>query len=187
MPKSILNTVFEGAAPVDPGVINRAKEAEMAARGWPQELRDDALLRIMLNASDPKAQAALAALQMFEADLTHTINLNTFNAQLEAYRTATARLDRVRLSTGREAIYEDKPTEDPEVMESVLVSPAIEPLVAEDVEYPVLDPETGEQTGTVTEPDREVTARIENDETERDQAQAVIDGTPQEVIDYDAA
>ena len=113
-------------------------------------------------------------------------NINQFNHQLETYRTAIARLARYVLSEGRAAVYEDRPSglldeQGEPITESVLVSPAIDPLPAQ-IEQPVYDPETGEQTGieTVDNP------AVIQDQQERAAAQAVIDATPQEVKDYAA-
>lgn len=109
---------------------------------------------------------------------------NQFVAQKVAYQQAVARLAQYVLSEGREAVYEDQPTgevdeEGNAITESVLVSPAIDPLPAT-VEQPVYDAETGEQTGTETVPN----PLVEQDTAERAQAQAVIDSTPQEVKDF---
>ena len=113
-----------------------------------------------------------------------------FNYELAGYRSAVERLAQVELSVRREAYevgtgqFESDPVtgEPVEIMQTIA---AITPLVAEDVEYPVFDEETGEQTGTVTEPDREVVARLEKDAVERAAAQAVIDVTSQEVKDFE--
>jgi len=110
---------------------------------------------------------------------------NTFNWQLSEYRKATARLARYRLADGRPEVWEDQPTGefDPEtgdeIMESVLVQTAIDPLDAQ-VEQPVYDDE-GNQTGTEMVDNPLIVA----DEAERAEAQAVIDGTPQEVKGFD--
>lgn len=110
---------------------------------------------------------------------------NAFNHQLAAYRTAVARLARYPLAQGRVAIYEDQPRgqidEDGNpITESVMVSPQIDPLPAM-ITQEIRDPDTGQVTGTeeVSNP------AIETDEAERAAAQAVIDGTPQNVKDYD--
>ena len=65
----------------------------------------------------------------------HDVNItnNTFNWQLSEYRKATARLAQYVLADGRAEVWEDQPTgeydeEGKEVMESVLVQTAIEPL-----------------------------------------------------------
>ena len=114
-----------------------------------------------------------------------------FNRDLAKYRKAVARLARHSLAEGREGQIIEEPLEsqwdavgNPVVNRTVIE--AIPPLVAEDTEYPVLDTE-GVPTGeTVTEPNREVQARLDNDAEERAAAQAVIIATPQEVKDFDA-
>ena len=119
----------------------------------------------------------------FSAD--HDVNLanNTFNWQLSEYRKATTRLAQYILADGRAAVWEDQPTgeydeEGNEVMESVLVQSAIDPLDAT-VEQPVYDDE-GNQTGTETVPNPLIVA----DEAERAAAQAIVDGTAQDVKDF---
>ena len=187
--------IKKGGPSVPGDVIERAKIPVMTARGWPTERLAQVNhlgLKALMQTATPDdlafVQKAQAALVQFEADLTETLQINAFNAALEAYRAAQARLARVRLSVGQAAVYEDRETgefdeQGQPIIESVLVSPEVPPLVAEDVDYPVYD-EEGQQTGTVTEPDRDVTARIEADEAEREAAQAVVDGTPQEVREW---
>lgn len=111
----------------------------------------------------------------WEADNETNGAHNLFNHQLFAYRKATVRLARYRLADGRPAQYEDQPTDDPEVTESVLVAEAIEPLPAT-VDQPTYDPE-----GTETVPN----PLVVQDDAERTAAQAIVDGTPQEVKDFD--
>ena len=180
--------IKRGDAPIPPRTVWRSREPVMAAQGWPQEDRDDVTLRIMQNPSDPKAQAAMAALGTFNADLIETLKVNEFNHQLAAYRVALARLGRYRLAVGQAAVYEDQPTGEYDaetgepITESVLVQPEIEPLPAE-IEVPVVDEETGELTGTVMIPNPE----IERDDAERAAAQAVVDQTPQPVKAFPVA
>lgn len=133
-------------------------------------------------------QALMAEFNTFMADMValgaEVRADNQFVAQKVAYIKATDRLAQYVLSEGRAAIYEEQPTGeydengDP-IMGTVLVSEAIDPLPAT-VEQPVYDPETGEQTGTEEVPN----PAIVQDVAEREAAQAVIDATPQEVIDY---
>ncbi|MBL3559453.1 hypothetical protein [Rhodovulum sulfidophilum] len=92
---------------------------------------------------------------------------NLFNHQLAAYREAQARLARHRLAYGRpevtneqQAIDEqgqpmfDEATGEP-VMETVVVQAAIDPLPVE-VELPVYDEVSGEQTETEMVPNPEI-------------------------------
>ena len=182
---AVIINIKQGDAPVSSATIQRAKEPTMAARGYPQEMRDDAMFAIMMDPTGAKAQAAIAALQVFNADLAETLALNSFNAQLAAYRTSAARLTRHVLADGRAEIWEDQPTGEfnPDTGEaltdSVMVSAAIEPLEAM-VEQDVTDPETGEVTGTEMVPN----PLIEADNAERSAAQAVVDNTPEEVSSF---
>lgn len=121
----------------------------------------------------------------FSANHNENVVNNTFNWQLAEYRKATARLARYVLADGRPEAWEDQPTGeyDPEtgdeIMESVLVQTAIEPLEAtvEQLVY-VDDP--------LVEPTLEVVPNplIVADTEEREVAQAVVDATPEEVKAY---
>jgi len=182
---ALIINIKKGDAPVSSATIQRAKEPTMAARGYPQEMRDDAMFAIMMDPTSAKAQAAMVALNSFNADLQETLTLNSFNAQLAAYKAATSRLSQVHLEVGRGEIWEDQPTGEFDLdtgealTESVMVSAAIEPLEAM-VEQAVTDPETGEVTGTEMVPN----PLIETDNAERVAAQAVVDNTPADVIAY---
>lgn len=183
-------TIFpikKGDAPLPTRVIWRSREPVMRAQGWPQEDRDDVLMRAGSDPADPKVGRAMSALGQFNADLIATLKINEFNHQLAAWRGAATRLDRYPLAQGRAAIFEDQPTGEFDeagtpIKASVMVQPAIDPLPAA-IEVPTIDPETGEETGT------ELIANpaIEADEAERAAAQAVIDQTPQDVLDFGAA
>ena len=116
---------------------------------------------------------------------------NYWNWQRKEYLKAVARLAQRDLSVDYPATEvgtgEFGPDPDTgELVEVMQTVPAIPALVAEDTKYPVLDAE-GVPTGeTVTEPNREVQARLDQDAAERAAAQAVVDATPQEVKDFDA-
>ena len=114
----------------------------------------------------------------------------TFNKQLREYVAAVERLEHYILSEGRPEIREDIVVETREVWneeseeyetvnitENVITQTAIEPLEAT-VEFTEYDPETMEST-TTTVPN----PLIVKDEEERAAAQAVVDATPQAVID----
>lgn len=127
--------------------------------------------------SDPDYKAWAA--QWVLDNQTNAIN-NQFNVALYRYRKSLQRLAQYRLADGRAEVWEDQPTgeyddDGNEVMESVLVQSAIDPLDAQ-VEQNVYDDE-GELTGTemVDNP------LIVKDDEERAAAQAVVDGTPQDV------
>ena len=106
------------------------------------------------------------------------------------YRLATERLSQYILLEGREEVREDVVVETREVFneetgeletvnvtEEVITQTAIEPL-EEFIEVTEFDPETMESvTTTIRNP------LVVKDEEEREQAQSVIDVTPQEVID----
>lgn len=179
-----------GDKPERSGVIDSAKRHHMKTRGWDDVMRDDAMIEPTLLAAGwitetPAFDRAIQDLSVFENRLLVTVHMNRFNASLHAYRAAVARLARYPLAQGRVAIYEDQPTgefdtEDNPITESVLLSPAIEPLPAT-ITQDVRDHETGEITGTEEVPN----PAIETDEAERAAAQAVIDGTSQEVKEFD--
>ena len=113
-----------------------------------------------------------------------------FDLQTERYIKATERLSQVILLEGREEVREtvvirteevfNEETgefETNEITEEVITQTAIEPL-EEFVEVTTTDPETMESTTeTVRNP------LVVNDEEERAAAQAVVDATPQAVID----
>ena len=114
----------------------------------------------------------------------------TFNKQLREYVAAVERLEHYVLSEGRPEIREEVVVETREVwneetqemetvntIETIITQTAIEPL-EEFVEVTTTDPETLEST---TESIRN--PLIVKDEEERAAAQAVVDATPQDVID----
>ena len=114
----------------------------------------------------------------------------TFNKQLREYVAATKRLSQYILSEGLPELTEEnvigqedffnKETEEREfrdIIETVIIQTVIEPLEAT-VEVTETDEETMEST-TTTVPN----PLIVRDEEERAAAQAVVDSTPQAVID----
>ena len=160
-----------GNPPMHTGQFRRRIEAYID-REWPELLRmqDPASFDAWKMAMMPTVAEAQAAL--------------AFNFHLANYRAALARLAQYRLADGRPEIVTQQETGeiDPETGEPAIVdvvTPAIAPLPAE-IEQAVYDPETGEATGTGMVPNPEIAA----DDAERAAAQAVIDGTPQEVIDF---
>ena len=114
----------------------------------------------------------------------------TFNKQLREYVAAVERLEQYILSAGRPEIREDIVIETKEVWneetremetvnitQNVITQTEIEPL-EQTVEVTEFNPETMESTtSTVRNP------LIVKDEQERASAQAVVDATPQPVID----
>ena len=114
----------------------------------------------------------------------------TFNKQLREYVDAIERLSQYVLLEGREEVREDVVVETKEVFneetgeletinvtEEVITQTAIEPL-EEFVEVTTIDPETLEET---TESIRN--PLVVKDEEERAAAQAVVDATPESVIE----
>lgn len=116
---------------------------------------------------------------------------NLFNHRLAAYRAAQARLARHRLADGRPEVTEERQVIDEQgtplfhetsgepVMETVVVQAAIDPIPME-IDQPIYNEATGEQTGSISVPNPDT----ERDDEERAAAQAVIDQTPSEVIQF---
>ena len=177
-------------------------EAELAQAG--ARTGDEELLRVIPHADlTPRLAAVVQALGHvsyqayalgWEADNLINGEHNLFNHQLAAYREAQSRLARYRLAEGRPEITEElqaiddygQPVFDETIGEPVMVivvvQAAIDPLPAE-VERPIYDEVTGEQTSTemVSNPE------IVRDEAERADARAVFDETPAEVIEFASA
>ena len=164
--------VAKGDMPLTPVQLEKRAQ-KYIKRSWPDQAREKSI-RLADGAFD-------AFMAIFSAN--HDVNVanNTFNWQLAEYRKATARLAQYRLADGRPEVYEDQPTgeyddEGNEVMESVLVQAAIDPLEAT-VEQTTYDDEGNATTETVDNP------LIVADDAERAAAQAVVDATPQDVKD----
>lgn len=163
--------VNKGDAPLTPVQIEKRAQ-KYIKRSWPDQAREKSI-RLADGAFD-------AFMSTFSTNHDVNITNNTFNWQLSEYRKATTRLAQYRLADGRAEVWEDQPTgeyddEGNEVMESVLVQSAIDPLDAQ-VEQNVYD-DDGNLTGTemVDNP------LIVKDDEERAAAQAVVDGTPEQV------
>jgi flagellin-like hook-associated protein FlgL len=163
--------VTKGDAPLTPAQLEKRAQ-KYIKRSWPDQAREKSI-RLADGAFD-------AFMATFSAN--HDVNIanNTFNWQLAEYRKATARLAQYRLADGRPEVYEDQPTgeyddEGNEVMESVLVQTAIDPLDAT-VEQTTYDDEGNATTETVDNP------LIVADDAERAAAQAVVDNTPEDVL-----
>ena len=166
-------TVFvnKGDLPLTPAQLEKRAQ-KWISRSWTAQAREKSI-RLADGAFD-------AFMTSFSAD--HDVNIanNPFNWQLLEYRKATARLARYVLADGRHEVWTFQPTgeydeEGNEVMESVLVQTAIDPLEPT-VEQNIYDDE-GNLTGTETVANPLIVA----DEAERAAAQSIIDGTPQEV------
>lgn len=168
-------TVFvtKGDLPLTPAQLEKRAQKHIK-RVWSDQAREKSI-RLADGAFD-------AFMSVFSAD--HDVNLanNTFNWQLSEYRKATARLAQYILADGRAEVWEDQPTgeydeEGNEVMESVLVQSAVEPLDAT-VEVTTYDVDGNGTTETVVNP------LIVADTEGRAAAQAVVDGTLEEVKAY---
>ena len=120
-------------------------------------------------------------------DLQTAADAKQFAQQLSSYTTATARLAQYVLSVGRAEVTESLPTgeqvwneetmEMDDVMADVVTVTAIDALDAT-VEVTTYDIDTDtSSTETVTNP------LIATDVSERTDAQAIVDSTPQAVID----
>lgn len=122
------------------------------------------------------------------ADLQAAADEKQFNQQLAAYRTATARLAQYVVADGRAEVTEMQPTgeqvfneetmEMEDVMHEVIVQTAIEPLEATVTRlvYSEDDPMAEPTEETIENP------LITADVAERAEAQAVVDGTPADVV-----
>ena len=126
----------------------------------------------------------------FSADHAVNVENNTFNHQLKAYNEAVARLEKYILLDGQEELREMQPTgeqvfneesgEMEDVLQEVVVKQEIEP-VEEFVEVVVYgdDPESEPTTEQQRNP------VVVQDEAEREQAQAIVDGTSEEVKTFE--
>ena len=166
--------VTKGDLPLTPAQLEKRAQ-KYIKRSWPDQAREKSI-RLADGAFD-------AFMSTFSTN--HDVNIanNTFNWQLFEYRKATARLAKYVLADGRAEVWEDQPTgeydeEGNEVMESVLVQTAIEPLeptVTRLVYSDDMDAEPTEET--IENP------LITTDVAERTEAQATVDVTPQPVKD----
>jgi len=165
--------ITKGDAPLTPAQLEKLAQKHIK-RVWPDQAREKSI-RLADGAFD-------AFMSTFSANHDVNITNNTFNWQLQEYGNAVARLARYRLADGRAEVWEDQPTGEydletgEEVMESVLVQTAVEPLEAT-VEQLVYsdDPDVEPTTEIVPNP------LIVADTEERAAAQAVVDATPEDV------
>jgi hypothetical protein len=165
--------VNRGDAPLSPGQLERKAQRVISNAFAPQEREKSIRL------GDDRFNSFMTG---FSAD--HEVNIanNEFNAKLDAFKKAEARLDQYALAEGRPEVYEDQPTgefdeEGNELMAPVLVQTTIEPLEPT-VEETTYDEDGNASTQTVKNP------LIVKDEAEREAAQAVIDATPDEVKEF---
>ena len=163
----------KGDAPVSEADVQAGTQRHIDL-DWPSWKRERSIR------TDPTALNAYMDTVSTDTD-TNRAN-NTFNWQLQDYRKAVTRLAQYRLADGRPEIVEQLPTgeydeEGNEFVESVLVQSAVEPLVAT-VEVTTSDIDGNETTETVANP------LIVTDDEERAAAQAVVDGTPTDVVAF---
>jgi hypothetical protein len=149
-------------------------------RSWPDQKREKSI-----RLGDGQFDAFMS-----EFSTDHEVNKanNTFNWQLQEYGKAVARLDKYVLADGRLEITEMQPTgeqvynedtgEMEDVLHEVVVQTAVEPMPAtvDVLVYDENDPDAAPTTQTVPNP------QIVRDEEERAAAQAVVDGTPDDVV-----
>ncbi len=165
--------VAKGDMPLTPVQLEKRAQTYIR-RSWPEQAREKSI------------RTADGAFDAFMADFSanHDVNKanNVFNWQLAEYRKATARLAQYRLADGRpEQTFEEPSGEYDEEGNEIMhiwVQAGIDPLDAQ-VEQPVYDDE-GNQTGTEMVDNPLIVA----DNAERDAAQAVVDGTPDDVKDF---
>ena len=167
--------VTKGDAPLTPVQLEKRAQ-KYIKRSWPDQAREKSI-RLADGAFD-------AFMSTFSTNHDVNITNNTFNWQLQEYRKATARLAQYVVADGRAEVWEDQPTgeydeEGIEVMESVLVQTAIEPLepTVTRLVYSEDDPMAEPVEETIENP------LITVDVAERTAAQATVDATPQAVKD----
>jgi hypothetical protein len=169
--------VTQGDKPITDSQLQKRTQAYIE-RDWPQWKRERAM---RTDATDLNAYMDQVA-----ADTDTNRANNTFNQQLADYRVATARLAQYVVADGRAEVREMQPTgeqvwneetmEMEDVMHEVITVTAIDPVEAT-VEVTEYDEEGNATTTTVENP------LITTDNEERAAAQAVVDATPQAVID----
>ena len=153
-------------------------------RSWPDQKREKSI-----RLGDGQFDAFMAT---FSTNHDTNKTNNTFNWQLEQYRKATARLEQYVLADGRpeltemqptgEQVYNEETGEMEDVLHEVVVQTAVDPLPAtvDVLVYDENDPDAAPTTQTVPNPE------IARDEEERAAAQAVLDGTPDDVATFAA-
>lgn len=154
--------VQRGAEPMTQAQFQRRIEAYTRSI-WPWPIREQ-------NVPDYKAWKEAMAPVLAEANAAFH-----FNHQLAGYRAALARLSQMALSEGREEVVKtvQADPDDPNAGAVEVIIPAIDPA-----------PATVTRTGEDGNPYEVENPAIAADEAERAAAQATIDETPQEVIDY---
>ena len=172
--------VNQSGKPITEAQLQKRTQAYID-RDWPQWKRERAMRTDATDLNTYMAQVAT------DTD-TNRAN-NTFNQQLADYRVATARLAQYIVADGRAEVTESQPTgeqvwnedtmEMVDVMHDVITVTAIEPVEATVTRmvYSEDDPMAAPTEETIENP------LITTDVSERAEAQAVVDGTPQAVKD----
>ena len=134
----------------------------------------------------PKTNTGSTTIGAVPQDLLDAAAAKLSAQQLKDYTTAIARLEQYQVALGREEVVESMPTPEQvwdeetqrmiDVMADVITVRAIEPVEAR-IEVTTYD-EEGESTTAMAE-----NPLITQDKAERAEAQAIVDATPQSVID----
>ena len=173
--------VNKGDLPLTPVQLERRAQ-KYIKRSWSDQAREKSI-RLSDGAFD-------AFMTSFSADHDENIANNTFNWQLQEYGNAVARLARYIVADGRAEVVESQSTGeqvwDEDAMEMVDV-------MADVITVTAIDPVEATVTRTVYSDDMDAEPTeetIENplitvDVSERDTAQAVVDGTPAAVVAAD--
>ena len=164
--------VNKGDAPLTPVQLEKRAQ-KYIKRSWSDQAREKSI-----RTSDGAFDAFMST---FSTNHTTNVTNNTFNWQLSEYRKAAARLARYIVADGRAEVTEEQGTgtyddDGNEVMETVVTVTAVDPVEAT-VDVTTYDDEGEATVETIENP------LITSDVSERDTAQAVVDGTPQEVVD----
>lgn len=170
--------VEKGAAPLTEAQLHNRTQAYID-RDWPAWKRERSI-----RTNDGKFTSYMDQVQL---DTDFNRDNNTFNSNIVAYKKATARLAQYVLLEGREEVIESLPTgeqvfneetgEMEDVMADVVTQTAIDPL-PEFVDVVSVDENGNTTTETVRNPE------VVKDEEQRMDAQTVINGIPQDVIDF---
>ena len=171
--------VTKGDAPLTPVQLEKRAQ-KYIKRSWSDQDREKSI-----RLADGAFGAFMAT---FSADHNVNVTNNTFNWQLQEYRKATARLAQYIVADGRTEVIESQPTgeqvwdEDTmdmvDVMHDVITVPTVDPIEATVTRTVYSDDINAEPTEETIE-----NPLITADVAERAEAQAVVDGTPQEVKD----
>ena len=161
--------VNKGDLPLTPVQLERRAQKHIK-RVWSDQAREKSI-RLSDGAFD-------AFMSTFSADHDENVANNTFNWQLQEYRTAAARLARYIVADGRAEVtekqgtgeYDDDGNEITETFITVTRIEPAEPTVTRTVYSDDIEAEPAEET--IENP------LITADAVERAAAQAVVDGTP---------